>query len=619
MSILLIFLILTPGSRLSSSFYTFHKLGDYSISDFYVNYALRRYDVKLTLEKRTGAFGPKSFSVAIDSLFRYYRLTVGERPYYINSPFSTVLNVWGLTITSRDADIFLGKTQDMTTALPPTFDDNKHTFGATVRRYLWYRIPLEFFLVRKSDNTAHESITQNNAFGTNMKVNIGDNLSLQSQLWANFSNEGPGACFALSGKYTGQQYGGHAYFRKISRNYVTPGNLKALSGSRVRFNLYQKPLRWLQFEQDIAYSSYRDFYVGWSTAVSKFPYPETRYSVNYARQSNVATQHVQAKWRHHRVGVGTECTWSSERQVYRLKLEEDISTIRLWQNLQFFEGILFQLGGVFTVSPTIKFRNFLNLVWENSHARQSAGAEVSFRTIQNFNINCTYEYLRQNGLDDHFVSLSLSNTMLFDEIGFGSVYGRVYMDVNNNGIYDVEDQAVSDIQVMLDDTKATMTAHDGSYSFSFVKAGPHNMNLKLGSLPAEIGTEKSTVAVTTGLFSKERVDFSLEELGTIEGIIYFDENKNGAHDDNEAGVPNAVLALNGYLTTTNPNGRFRFANLVPGTYVLEPRVLPQKTMLSTTVPYVYIVPGMSVSDYNLGIIREERPVKKKVFGDTQAD
>jgi hypothetical protein len=618
-NILLIFLILTPGSRLSTSFYTFHKLGDYSISDLYLNYALRRYDIRLTLEKRTNDFGPKSFSVSIDSLLTHYQLTVGERPYYVNSPLSTILNVWGLTVTGRDGDIFLGKTRDMTTALPPTFSDNKHTVGATLRRHLWYRIPLEFFLIRKSDNTARDGITQNNSFGTNAKVKVGDNMSFQSQFWANFSNEGPGGCVALSGKYTGQQYGGHAYFRKISRNYVTPGNLKALGGSRVRFDLYQKPVDWLQFEQDIAYSSYRDFYIGWNTAVSKYPYPETRYGINYSRKNNVATQHIQAKWRHRRIGIGTEYTWSSERQVYRLKLEEEISSVRLWQNVQLFDGTLFQLGGIFTVSPTIKFRNFLNLVWENSHSRQSAGAEVSFRTMQTFSVNCTYEHLRQNGVSDHFISLNLSNTMRFDEIGFSSVYGRVYMDINNNGMYDVEDQAVPDVEVMLDNKKTAMTTHNGSYSFSFVKAGAHNVNLNLGSIPAEIGTEKNTIMVTTGLFSKEQVDFSLEELGMIEGLVFYDENKNGTHDTGEAGVPNAVLALNGYLTTTGQNGRYRFANLVPGTYVLEPRVLPQKTMLSATIPYVYVVPGMSVSDYNLGIVEEERPVKRKVFGDTQND
>ena len=92
---------------------------------------------------------------------------------------------------------------------------------------------------------------------------------------------------------------------------------------------------------------------------------------------------------------------------------------------------------------------------------------------------------------------------------------------------------------------------------------------------------------------------------------------NIQYDDGQKGVHNTVLALNVYLTTTGRNGGYRFANLVPGTYVLEPRVLPQKTMLTTTVPYVYVVPGMRVSDYNLGIIREERPVRKKVFGDTQ--
>ncbi len=133
-------------------------------------------------------------------------------------------------------------------------------------------------------------------------------------------------------------------------------------------------------------------------------------------------------------------------------------------------------------------------------------------------------------------------------------------------------------------------------------------------MPAEIGTAQRRQFIDTRLLSQARVNFPLEVLGSISGRVYFDSNNNGQMDIDEEGIPNAVLALNGYMTTTDKNGAFRFANLSSGTYVLEPKVLPPETMaIRQEVLYVFVKPGAEIADYALGIVKKERPVNRKVF------
>ncbi len=619
MNLLLVFLMLAPGSRLNTTFYTFHKLGTYSITDLYVNYNVRRYDFRLTLERRYSDFGPKSFGIEIDSLFRNWRLIIGEKPYRVYAPLSTTLDIWGLTLISPYVDVFLGKTKDYTSLLPPTFRDNKYTFGIKLRRNLYYRIPVEFSFLRKHDNRAQGRILSNNSFGTNAEMKLGPNWSLGSQIWTSLSDIGFGSSVLLNSSYTGQKYGGHAYFRKILSNYVAASNLETEPGNWFRLNLYQKPNDWIRFGQDISYSSFYDAGFGLNTALARAPLPAFGYGLNYSRRTEFISQYIHSSWRYKRFTIAGDYSWSREQQVYGVRLGQEIKKFQFWSNVRFNDDVLWQIGGIFPITPGLRMKNYLNIAWQNSQTRRTTGAELSFKLIKNFNLNCTYEEVHHNSTDDHFVSLSLSNTLLFDEVGFSFVSGRVFMDLNNNGFYDVEDVVVPDVEVTLDGQKSARTSKNGTYSFSFVKAGEHNVGLNLGSIPAEIGTKERQVAVNTKFFSKARVNFSLEELGIIEGIIYYDDNKNNTMDDDEVGVSGVVLALNGYLTTSNEDGRFRFANLAPGTYGLEVKILPPGTILSMPMSsYINIKPGTKFSNCYLGIIKKGRPVKKKIFGDVES-
>ena len=181
MNMIMLFFMLAANNRVNTSFYTYHQVGGQSVTDLYFNYVLHRYDLRVALEKRQDQSGLKSISFGIDSAIGDFRLALGEKPYHVRAPVTTNLNLWGLSLISRGADIFLGRIRDNTTSLPPTFNQNRYTVGARLHRQLFPRIPLDFYLMRRSDNTSPTRVSDNNSVGVNSEVRFGDNLTV-SQL-----------------------------------------------------------------------------------------------------------------------------------------------------------------------------------------------------------------------------------------------------------------------------------------------------------------------------------------------------------------------------------------------------------------------------------------------------
>lgn len=569
----------------------------------------------MALEKRNDIAGIKSFGLEIDSVFEDYRLILGEKAYHINAPLSTTLNLWGLTLSHYDMDLLIGRTKDPTSLLPPTFKENNYTFGFRLRRNLSYRIPLEFYFLKKSDNHSTGSrVLNSNSFGTNTEIKLGENLLFSSQAWGSLSDLGFGSSFAIRGSYTSQRYGGHAFFRGIFDNYVNPENLLVQSGNWCALNFYERPSSWLGFSQDITYSSFYDMGFGSNVALTRAPLPGLAYGIYFSKRTELISQSIHSEWWYKKFNITGNYNWSKEKNEYGIKMSQSIKNFQIWSSGQWRDSEIFQFGILLPIHKKVRLKSFLNITKQKIYTYHSTGTQLGLDLIKNLSIQGTYEFIHHNSTDDHLVSLSLSNRVQFDQVGFGFIAGRVFMDINNNGRYDVDDQAIADIEVIIDGKEVAKTDKNGNYLFGFVRNGEHDIGLNLGSIPAEMGTEKRRYVVNTKFLSKARLDFPVAELGTIEGIIFYDDNKNGIWDKGEKGVPNVVLGLNGFLTTSNSEGKFRFTNLSSGTYCLEVRILPPETILPMPEPtYIYIKPGQKISDYEIGILKKERPVKKKVF------
>ncbi len=612
MNMLVLFFILAANNRVNTSFYTYHQIGGQSVTDLYFNYVLHRYDLRVALEKRQDQSGLKSISFGIDSAIGDFRLVLGEKPYHVRAPVTTNLNLWGLSLISRGADIFLGRIRDNTTSLPPTFNQNRYTVGARLHRQFLPRIPLDFYLMRRSDNTSLTRVSDNNSVGVNSEVRFGDNVTVDNRLWASHTERGIGASYAFNGRYTAEKYGGHCHLATMSRNYVPLSNLKMYRGTWLRLNTYEKPTDWFGFSQDIGYSSSGDRKLTLNTRLSPARLPVLTYGVSLSRAR--VTQIVDGEYCFKDFGISANYEWSNARRAYGLRLVQHIVNCQFWSSFQRRDADVWQFGLVFPFPNHVRFKGFLNFVTRAHYQSHTTGFEISSRFLRDLNLSFTYEYIHHNTASDQFLSLNISKTFDFDRIGLSFISGRVFMDVNNNGMYDYGDEPMPDVDVVIDGKSETKTDKNGIYSFHFVRSGQHSVNVNLGCIPAEIGTARRTQFLDTRLLSQARVNFPLEVLGSMSGTVYFDGNNNGQMDEEEDGIPNVVLSLNGYMTTTDKDGEFRFANLASGTYVLEPKVLPPETMATRQeLLYVFIKPGAEVKDYTLGIAKKERPINKKVF------
>ncbi|MBM3244568.1 MAG: hypothetical protein FJZ15_02080 [Candidatus Omnitrophica bacterium] len=63
------------------------------------------------------------------------------------------------------------------------------------------------------------------------------------------------------------------------------------------------------------------------------------------------------------------------------------------------------------------------------------------------------------------------------------IYGFVFLDINDNGIFDKDDPRIRNVVLRLEDDTIRVTDASGRYSFSSVKPGEHTIQLDLESLP----------------------------------------------------------------------------------------------------------------------------------------
>ena len=97
-----------------------------------------------------------------------------------------------------------------------------------------------------------------------------------------------------------------------------------------------------------------------------------------------------------------------------------------------------------------------------------------------------------------------------------------------------------------------------------------------GLIPTQAykGRGETQASVTITDASVQGVDFGLLAPATIGDRVWYDEDGNGA-DNGEPGAPNVTVILkdaNGVevaRTTTDANGNYRFAGLIPGTYTVD--------------------------------------------------
>jgi len=174
------------------------------------------------------------------------------------------------------------------------------------------------------------------------------------------------------------------------------------------------------------------------------------------------------------------------------------------------------------------------------------------------------------------------NGPLADLNSYGSVYGRVYQDVNLNGRFDPgTDQPQANVNIRVDGSRYVISDVNGNFRIESVARGEHTVYLDLLSVRADL-TLLDTVQqlITMDSSHDQIVNFRVVRTGRISGLVWLDTNENGRLDDMERPLADVrVVTGSGRDTLTDGNGYFIIGDLPPGEHIL---LLDEKTMPEQT-------------------------------------
>jgi PKD repeat protein len=171
---------------------------------------------------------------------------------------------------------------------------------------------------------------------------------------------------------------------------------------------------------------------------------------------------------------------------------------------------------------------------------------------------------------------------VFDPVPPGEIRVALFVDTNENGAKDLGEEEVGGVALLLDHEETVLTGPDGEALFAEVPPGGYEVAVSpegdatLRALGLEPPAQ-AQVKVLPG----ETAEVTLpvrEAPGTIEGVVYADQNGNGAYDAGERAVPRVAVRLDdGREVLTNGDGEFSFLDVRPGEHQLtatDPRGAP---------------------------------------------
>lgn len=174
------------------------------------------------------------------------------------------------------------------------------------------------------------------------------------------------------------------------------------------------------------------------------------------------------------------------------------------------------------------------------------------------------------------------NGPLEEMSSYGSLYGRVYQDLDLNGRYDPNiDQPQANVRVRVDGSRYVVSDANGNFRVESVARGEHTVYLDLLSVRADLTLLDNVDQVITMESSRDLiVNFRVVRTGRITGLVWLDTNENGRLDETERVLPDVrVVTSSGRDTLTDENGSFVIGDLPPGEHIL---LLDEKTMPEQT-------------------------------------
>lgn len=181
-------------------------------------------------------------------------------------------------------------------------------------------------------------------------------------------------------------------------------------------------------------------------------------------------------------------------------------------------------------------------------------------------------------------------------LGRGRIQGRVFMDLNNNGQQDPDEQGVPGMNIQLDGNKSVVTDSRGDFTFGALEPGDFDIALISDHLGVTLRASTATSQhLSLAPHQTINFNFGLTNSGFVAGRVFNDLFLTGEQSAGEApglGAVKLILhAVDGNtlrapggrqtIRIADGNGGYEFRNLAPGKYILEidPSTLPENFSL----------------------------------------
>jgi hypothetical protein len=240
------------------------------------------------------------------------------------------------------------------------------------------------------------------------------------------------------------------------------------------------------------------------------------------------------------------------------------------------------LGGSINL-PVININSSISYLYQNNVINNNAfsintGASFRFDPYNTLNLNSNFRF-SQNYFQNNFsVSYGYNFVGLFAGVEDTDISGVVFVDTNDNGIFDPEEKTLTNSKITFDDK--TIETSEKGFAFNNLKPGDHKIKLDKESLPP--GYSSVVESQDLEIYGKDnKFNIAVSNFVPINGIIYGNGIKS-------RGLSQVEVLLD-YKTSsiTDIQGRFNFRT----------NKGPHKLSINyETIPQDYIMVGKSTKN-----------------------
>ncbi len=604
-------------------YYSGYKSSSYNLFSFFKKDIYAGY---INLKDIRGNKGLNAFYISRDSIYRDYKILIGDFSPKAQLPFSSYPRMRGIKLSNhKNVSIYSGRIANKQYSLFPEFSENRYFLLFDIKPK---SIPAfkPFFSFSIRDNKEPE---RNKIFRM-----TGNFLFKPSEYW-NIDNK---TSFGILRNNENQPFLGintRYNFRKqdflllgrsifISPHYITP-YLNIYSKGRQEIYLllnYRYPsnfgigegvhfsncsgIRGLSFTGAISYKSTIS-YLPSIKCLGRFEIDGQPFDANLITSKGVEIS-GNMKFLYYNLYYQK----TGKRKMGRISFRISPSpSYKVMFNLNRVDSILKHYYS-FYISPYKNFSMSTAFYFTNT---KIDGGNLNLKFSFPKNLNMKIETAYYSGYLNISSALNVSGGV--EKFGFSTLEGIAFIDKNGNKKFDSGESPWKNISIIMDEKDTTKTDNQGRYRFHFISSGPHTVRVDFRNIPANYGEWTYIKKFTANIWGKIQISFPLSPLGMITGKIFYDTNGNGEWDKGEKGVPNVIVFVKNTpsLSITDDNGVYRLYNFPPGAYIIGVRNLPRGYTLNppNLLIYAYLRPGMKKTNMSFGIIKRKRPIRKKIF------